>query len=98
MWLGLVAAGNRFGIARYLSRAGRQFLSDVQIRVPLVGRVMSRLIQAEVQRVLGMLIEAKVGVLEAVDLARGVTQNRRYGALCDEIENAVTSGESISGG
>ena len=78
------------------SRPGRQFLSDVQIRVPLIGQVMSRLIQAEFLRILGMLIEAKVGVLDALDLARGVTGNRRYGALCDEVENAVTSGGSIS--
>ncbi|MFH0982686.1 MAG: type II secretion system F family protein [Planctomycetota bacterium] len=78
------------------SRAGRQFLSDLQIRIPLVGRVMSHLIQAEMLRIFGMLIEAKVSVLEAVDLARGVTRNRRYGVLCDAIEEAVTAGNSIS--
>ncbi len=78
------------------SRSGRQFLSNLQVRVPLIGPVMSRLIQAELMRILGMLIEAKVGVLDALDLARGVTSNRRYGALCDEVEDAVTSGGSIS--
>ena len=78
------------------SRTGRQFVGDVQIRVPLFGQVMSRLIQAEVLRILGMLIEAKVGVLDALDLARGVTCNRCYGGLCDSVESAVTSGGSIS--
>lgn len=78
------------------SRTGRQILSDVQIRVPVAGRLMSRLIQSEMLRILGMLIEAKVGVLDALDLARGVTSNRRYGALCNKVEEAVTSGNSIS--
>ncbi|MCK4659276.1 MAG: type II secretion system F family protein [Phycisphaerae bacterium] len=78
------------------SKAGRQFLSDVQIQVPMLGRVMSRLIQAEILRILGMLIEAKVGILDALDLARGVTSNRRYHKLSDDIEQAVTSGEGIS--
>ena len=84
------------GVYLAKSPAGRQLLSDVQIRVPLIGRVMSRLIQAEMLRILGMLIEAKVGVLDALDLARGVTRNRCYGGLCDEVEEAVTSGNSIS--
>ncbi|MCP4591125.1 MAG: type II secretion system F family protein [bacterium] len=78
------------------TQSGRQVISDAQIRVPMLGRLASRLIQAEVLRVLGMLIEAKVGVLDALDLARGVTRNRRYGKLCDEVELAVTSGGAIS--
>lgn len=94
--LGATAAGLVAAVYLVRSAAGRQFLSDVQIRIPLAGRVRSRLIQAELQRVLGMLIEARVGVLESVGLARGVTRNRRYGGLCDEIEGAVTSGNSIS--
>jgi type II secretory pathway component PulF len=79
------------------SPAGRQFISDWQIRVPLAGRILSRLIQAQMMRILGMLIEAKVGLLEALDLARGVTANRRYAALCDSLEESVTAGNSMSG-
>ena len=93
---GLGAVAIIAGVYLVKSPAGRQIVSDTQIQVPLIGRVMSRLIQAELLRVLGMLIEAKVGVLDALDLARGVTRNRRYGLLCDEVEEAVTSGNSIS--
>jgi type IV pilus assembly protein PilC len=78
------------------SAVGRQLVSDAQIRIPLVGRIMSRLIQAEMLRILGMLIEAKVGVLDALDLARGVTRNRRYLQMCDDMEEAVTAGNSLS--
>ena len=93
---GLGAVAIIAGVYLVKSPAGRQIVSDTQIQVPLIGRVMSRLIQAELLRVLGMLIEAKVGVLDALDLARGVTRNRRYGLLCDGVEEAVTSGNSIS--
>jgi len=83
----------------YLFRTdnGRQFLSNVQIRIPVVGRLMSRLIQGQTFRILGMLLEARVGLLEALELARRVTHNDRFQLLYDGMRDAVTRGESISG-
>ena len=43
-----------------------------------------------------MLLEAKVPVLDSLDLARRGTSNNRYQELFDQLENAVTSGRSIS--
>jgi len=85
--------------AVYLLKAdrGRQILANVQIRVPVVGRLMSRLIQGRSFRVLGMLLEAHVGLLEALDLARRVTGNDRFQLLYSRLQDSVTSGESVSG-
>lgn len=79
-----------------VTAGGRQWCADVQIHVPLVGRVMSRLIQGQMFRTLGMLLEARVGVLEALDLSRGTTRNSAYQGLFDSLEGAVTSGASFS--
>ena len=76
---------------------GKQIISNVQIRIPVVGRLTSRLIQGKVFRILGMLLEARVGLLEALELARGITRNDRFQAMFNELEDAVTRGESISG-
>ncbi len=75
---------------------GRQWISDVSIRTPLLGKLISGLIQGETFRVLGMLIEARVGVLEAIELVSGVTRNSRFQELYDRMTEQVTSGGSVS--
>lgn len=75
----------------------KQVVSNMQIRIPVLGRLISRLIQAQVFRVLGMLLEAKVGLLEAMQLARGITRNGAYQDLLDKLDDSVTRGDSISG-
>lgn len=82
----------------YLVRtpSGQQILANVQIMPPVVGKLMSRLIQGRTFRVLGMLLEARVGLLESLDLARKVTRNHRYAELYDALEDSVTRGETLS--
>jgi type IV pilus assembly protein PilC len=64
--------------------------------LPFIGRLASGLIQGQVFRTLGMLIEARVSVLESLDLARRATNNDRFQQMFDRIENAVTGGASFS--
>ncbi|NOX59993.1 MAG: type II secretion system F family protein [Planctomycetes bacterium] len=82
----------------YLLRttAGKQILSNAQTRVPLLKILMSRLIQGQTFRILGMLLEARVGLLESLELARGVTTNDQFQGMYDTLEDSVTRGESIS--
>ena len=75
---------------------GRQLCANIQVRLPLAGRLASGLIQGQMFRTLGMLLESKVGVLDALDLVRGTTRNDRFQALFDRLESAVTSGQSLS--
>jgi len=77
------------------SAAGRQWLSDVQIYVPIIGRLRSRLIQGQVFRTLGTLLESGVGLLESIDLAAQATTNHRYRRLFDHLIDSVTSGGGI---
>lgn len=75
---------------------GRQWLCDVQLSVPLLGRLRSRLIQGQVFRTLGMLLESGVGVLDTLELVRKSTRNRRYQKLFDDLEQVVTTGGRLS--
>jgi len=85
------------GIVFLVRRAsGQQLMADIQIRIPLIGRLMSRLIQAKTFRVLGMLLEARVGLLEALSLASRVTRNRAFQKLYGDLDDAVSRGESIA--
>lgn len=78
------------------SARGRQWLSDWQVLIPLIGRVRSRLIQAQVFRTMGTLLESGVGVLDTLELARESTRNRRFRELFDGLDRAVTSGGQLS--
>jgi type II secretory pathway component PulF len=76
--------------------SGRQWSANMQTRAPFIGRLFSGLIQGQIFRTLGMLIEARVSVLESLELARRATTNNRFQDLFDRIENAVTGGGSFS--
>ncbi|MEK6674339.1 MAG: type II secretion system F family protein [Planctomycetota bacterium] len=81
----------------FKSATGRRWITDVQIYLPILGRLRCRLIQAQVLRTMGMLIESRVGVLEALELARSSTRNRKFQQLFTALEDAVTSGSELSG-
>ena len=83
-------------VVALLSDAGRQWAANVQTRIPIVGPLRSRLIQAQVFRTMGTLLESRVGVLEALDLVRDSTRNDQFQALFDDIEQGVTSGGTLS--
>jgi type II secretory pathway component PulF len=80
----------------FLHPTGRQWVADVQVKIPFIGRICAGLIQGEVFRTLGLLLEAGVSVLDSLDLARRGTSNRAFQGLFNRLEDAVTSGQSIS--
>jgi type II secretory pathway component PulF len=81
----------------FKTAGGRQWLADVQLKIPLIGSLTCRLIQARLFRIVGLLIQTHVGVLESLDLARRVTLNRRFQGMFDAMIESVTSGRSMSG-
>ena len=98
-WPALVLALGAFvGTLIFLSRdpRGRQWFSDVQLKMPVVGRLLRRLLEAQVLRTMGMLLESKVGVIDTIDLARGVSNNVEFRRLFSALDDAVTSGGQLS--
>lgn len=83
-------------VALVTTDKGKVILLNIGLRTPMVGKLMSGLIQGETFRVLGMLIGARVGVLDALGLVRGVTAHHAYQKLYDAMELEITSGGSLS--
>lgn len=75
---------------------GRMWLADIQTDIPLIGRLRRLLIQAQVLRTMGTLIESKVSLLEVIELVRSSTTNWRFQRLFGAIEEAVTGGGRMS--
>ncbi len=90
---GALVAGT---IWMFTSRTGQQWVSDVQLAVPVVGKLRSRLIQGQIFRTMGMLLESRVDVLETIDLVRASSRNRRFKKLFSGLEEAITAGGRLS--
>ncbi len=78
------------------SSGGRQWLSNMQLVIPIIGRLRSRLIQAQIFRTMGTLLESRVGLLDTLALARESTRNNRFQALFDDLESTITGGGQLS--
>ena len=66
------------------------------MRLPLIGRMRSRIMQAQILRTMGMLLEAQVGVLDTLELVRSSTWTKAFHRLFRSMDDAVTSGGQLS--
>ncbi len=98
-WIAFVSGFLAISVATTLAvtkPAARSVIGEIAMRIPMLGGLLSGLIQGEMFRVMGMLVEAKVGLLDAIDLARGITTNGKYQKLFKDMESEVTTGGSVS--
>ncbi|MDX2146474.1 MAG: type II secretion system F family protein [Planctomycetota bacterium] len=78
------------------SPAGIRFRDDAILRLPRVGKVVRHLMVARIVRLLGVLLESKVQLLEALELTRDATSNSNYAALLAGAQDGIIRGESLS--
>ncbi|HZW11475.1 MAG TPA: type II secretion system F family protein [Phycisphaerales bacterium] len=78
------------------SAAGRRALDTWSIRAPLISRLVVSLAMARMARLLGVLLESRVPLLEALSLTKQAMANHHYARLLEEIEESVTQGSSMS--
>ncbi len=83
-------------VATLLRPAGRQWVIDMQIHIPVLGGLRSRLIQGAAFRTLGTLLESGVGLLEALTLASQTTKNATFTKLFTSLKDAVVSGGGMA--
>jgi len=93
---GLLAAGIAALVWLFRTPGGRQWASNAQLLLPVVGKLRSKLIQGQIFRTMGTLLESGVSVLETIDLARESTRNQRYQKMFNTLVDAVTSGGRLS--
>jgi type II secretory pathway component PulF len=94
--LGLAALAAVGAVLALRSRWGRQKLCDLQTRLPGGGRLGARLIQAQIFRVMGLLLESRVTLMDMLRLGRQVTSNGDFQGLCDAIQRSVEQGQRFS--
>jgi type II secretory pathway component PulF len=78
------------------SSAGQRQIDTFLVRAPFVGKVFRSFATARLARMLGVLLEGKVAMLEALRLTKHATGNVLYADLVTKAEDAVTIGEQIA--
>ena len=91
----LVLAGLAF--ARGLRRPGFRLAVDrTVLRLPLVGRLLRDMHAARMARTLGIMLNAGVPLVEALDSVGGAAGNSVYAMATDKIQQEVSTGTSLT--
>jgi type IV pilus assembly protein PilC len=92
-----VSVGAGLGLRLWLlSSGGVRSLDTLVMRLPKVGRIARSLATARLARLLGVLLESRVPMLEALKLVREAAGNIQYTQLLAKAEDGVSRGEPIS--
>ena len=92
-----VGAAAAIAVVLYLhTHAGRHVLHGAMVRLPIVGPLTRGFATARIVRLLGVLIDSFVPLLEGLQLARGAAGNVHYEQLLDQAADAVQRGDPIS--
>lgn len=78
------------------SEAGIEVLHRIVLKLPIAGKLIRSFAVARILRVLGVLSQGSVPLLDALALARQTMTNRQYSRLVEKAEAAVTRGSTIS--
>lgn len=78
------------------SRSGQETIQRLVVALPVAGPCARAIITARLARVLGVLVEGKVPLLESIRLARGSTAHTMYAELMARVENAITRGDTLA--
>jgi type II secretory pathway component PulF len=98
-WLlfGIGAMGSIAGALWWLrSQAGQESIQRAMVSLPLTGPCARAIITARLARVLGVLVEGKVPLLDSIRLARGSTAHAMYADLMSRAENAIVKGDTLA--
>ena len=98
-WWGLLAVviGGAVAAKMYLSSAaGKRAIDTAVLRTPQLGRIVRNIYTARITRLLGVLLDSQVPVLDALELTRHGTGNVHYAELLTKAHEAVAHGDPIS--
>ena len=78
------------------TEAGRRRLHWLTISLPQFGPIVRSFETARITRLLGILIQGRVTLLEALGLTKAATTNWYYNDMLTKAEDAITRGDSLA--
>jgi len=77
------------------SKAGEKFLAKFTLRLPVFGSLIRSVRNARIFRIIGLLIESKVSLVEALQLTSSASNNYLYVDMVNKMEQNVLNGRSM---
>ncbi len=77
------------------SSSGQLLIDKLMLRIPIFGPLTASLINARIFRILGLLVESSVPLLEALKLTRNTTRNHLYHNIMKKAHDSVLHGQSM---
>ena len=75
---------------------GRLFFDTMYLKMPIVGKAVSRIAVSRFTRILGTLIKSGVPILQALEVLEGVVGNRVIGDAIGQARESIREGQSIA--
>lgn len=94
--LGSLVAGVSLLITVLRTQWGQRMRDRAMIRIPVVGGLQRAVAAGQIARLLSLLLNSRVPLLEAIELTRNTMRNREYRDLLEEASERVTKGEHLS--
>jgi type IV pilus assembly protein PilC len=78
------------------NRAGRYFLDNVKLHLPIFGGLISKSTVSSFTRTLGTLIASGVPILEALNIVRDTTGNEVIARAIGKVHDSIREGDTIA--
>jgi type IV pilus assembly protein PilC len=76
--------------------AGRYILDTVNLKIPVVGKIVYKTTVARWTRTLGTLISAGVPILEAINITADTSGNEVYSSMLRKVHNGIRQGDTFA--
>ncbi|MHC4477978.1 MAG: type II secretion system F family protein [Planctomycetota bacterium] len=77
-------------------RGGRMVLDTIKLRLPVIGKLSSRISVSRWTRTLGTLISAGVPILDALKSTRETAGNEVYSTMLENVHNSIRQGDTFA--
>jgi type II secretory pathway component PulF len=99
-WWGVIPVACAAGFGLFIwthSSGGKRLVDTIALRIPQIGGIVKSFSVARIARLLGILLQGRVPLTDALELTRDSCANHLYAALVTRAIDAVTRGESLAG-
>jgi type IV pilus assembly protein PilC len=77
-------------------RAGRMVLDTIRLKLPIIGKISSRISVTRWTRTLGTLINAGVPILDAINVTRETAGNEVFGNMLGNVHDSIKQGDTFA--
>ncbi len=78
------------------AQMGRFIVDTIKLKIPILGQILGKTAVARFARTLGVLINAGVPILEAINITKETSSNEVYSAALGKVHDAIREGDSFA--